>query len=300
MRNTKSPIPLAIPIIVGIIAISFSPILVRWSHAPASVQGMYRLVITVLLMLLFGGRRYSSIKSLSRKNWLFLTASGFFLALHFLLWMSSLAYTTVASSTILLTLEPLFVMGGAFFLFKERTTPFAIAAMGIAIMGAVLIGWGDIGISPANVYGDVLSILGTIAMAFSMLAAQRLLTQISPFLYSLIVFAVGALVFALYNVSLGIALFDYPLQDWGIFVLLAIVPTVFGHILFNWLLQYVNGTTISMCVLGEPIGASILAALLFGEILSTSQLAGGILVVVGLYLFLRTNRVTYEVNSSTA
>ncbi|RNB90461.1 DMT family transporter [Brevibacillus fluminis] len=300
MRDVKSPIPLFIPIIVGIIAISFSPILVRWSHAPASVQAMYRLLITVLLMLPFGGRYFGTMKSISRKNWLLLLVAGFFLALHFLLWMSSLLYTTVASSTILMALEPMFVMVGAFFLFKERTTPFAIAAMGVAIIGAVLIGWGDIGVSAENVYGDVLSILGTLAMAFNMLAAQQLLTRISSYVYSLLVFIIAGAFFAVYNFLMGIPMFNYPLEEWGVFLLLAIVPTVFGHILFNWLLQFTNGTTISMCVLGEPIGASILAAALFGEMLSFSQMTGGVFVVVGLYLFLRTNRVSYEVNSSTA
>lgn len=300
MRNVKSPVPLFIPIIVGIIAISFSPILVRWSDAPASVQGMYRLLITVLLMLPFGGRQFAAVRTISRKNWLLLAVAGFFLALHFLLWMSSLEYTSVASSTILMALEPLFVMVGAFFLFKERTTPLAIAAMGIAIVGACWIGWGDIGVSAANIYGDTLSILGTLAMAFNMLAAQQLLTQLSSYVYSLIVFTIGGVIFAVYNFFMGVPMFHYPLEEWGVFLVLAIVPTVFGHILFNWLLQFVNGTTISMCVLGEPIGASILAAVLFGEMLTFSQMAGGVFVVVGLFLFLRTNRVSYEVNSSAA
>ncbi|MNN68733.1 EamA-like transporter family protein [compost metagenome] len=110
------------------------------------------------------------------------------------------------------------------------------------------------------------------------------------YLYSLIVFLSAAGVFAVYNLFMGISFFNYPAKEWGIFVLLAVVPTVFGHILFNWLLQYVSATTVSMNILGEPVGASILAYLLLGEQLTTLQWAGGLLVMIGLAVYLYAER----------
>ncbi|MNI53073.1 EamA-like transporter family protein [compost metagenome] len=123
-----------------------------------------------------------------------------------------------------------------------------------------------------------------------MMVGQRLVSRMPSYLYSLIVFIAAVLVFAVYNVAKGIPFFDYPPKEWGIFVLLAVVPTVFGHILFNWLLQYVSATTVSMNILGEPVGASILAFLLLGEQLNTLQWAGGVLVMGGLAVYLYAGR----------
>ncbi|SFF17036.1 Permease of the drug/metabolite transporter (DMT) superfamily [Bacillus sp. OV194] len=296
MDKQKCPFPVFIPLIVGIVAVSFSSIFVKLSDAPVSVQGMYRLLFTVLFMLPFAGKQFKHSKQVTPRQWLLLFLSGMFLALHFLLWMGSLKLTTVASSTIILALQPVFVLIGAFFLFKERTTAASLAGMGVAICGAVLIGWGDVGISPENLLGDVLSFLGTLAVAVHMLIGQHLLRRIPSYFYSLSVFVSAIAVFALYNLGAGIAMAGYSKHDWTVFFLLAIVPTVFGHVLFNWLMKYVSATTISVNILGEPVGASILAYFMLNEHISAFQAAGGFLVCTGLYLFLRTNRPSHPVN----
>lgn len=286
MHVKKPPLPVPVLLLTGIIAISFSAIFVKWSSAPASVQGMYRLLLTSLLMLPFAPRYGEAIKAISRKEWLLLGASGFMLALHFLLWMGSLKYTSVASSTMIMSLEPVFIMAGSFLLYKERSAVSAILGLAVAIGGVCLIGWGDVGLSPDNVKGDLLSIGGTAAVAVHLLIGKKLVARIPSYLYSLIVFILAGAVFAVYNGVSGISFFDYPPREWGIFVLLAVVPTVFGHILFNWLLQYTSATTVSMSILGEPVGASILAFMLLGERLTGLQWSGGVLVLGGLAFYL--------------
>ncbi|AOZ94379.1 DMT family transporter [Paenibacillus crassostreae] len=290
LEKPSSPIPIIIPLLIGVIAVSFSSIFIKWSSAPASIQGMYRLLFTVILMLPFGVRRISEFRRITPKNWLLLGLSGFFLALHFLLWMGSLKYTTVASSTIILALEPVFIWCGAYFLFKERISTIAKFGMFIAVVGAGLIGWGDIGISSTNLYGDLLSFMGTIAVAIHMLIGQKLLSQVSPYVYNLSVFSVAVVVFAIYNISLGVSFINYAGREWGIFLLLAIVPTLFGHMLFNWLLQYISATRVSMSILGEPVGASILAFILLHEKLSIMQISGGVLAIAGMILFMKVTR----------
>lgn len=282
--------PVVIPLIVGIIAISFSSIFVKWSDAPVSVQGMYRLLFTLILMLPFVLKHGRTLKHISGIEWTLLILSGTFLALHFLFWMGSLKLTTVASSTILLSLQPVFVMAGAFIAFREKTTKPAIVGMVVAIIGAVMIGWGDIGISPQHIQGDILSILGTIVVAIHMLIGQKLLKTIPAALYSFTVFLTAVIVFAIYNTLLLIPMTGYSGKDWGIFLLLAIVPTVFGHVLFNWLLKYVTAATISMAILGEPVGASLLAYLLLNETLNIAQCLGGAIVLSGLYYFLKNTQ----------
>ncbi|OMD04006.1 multidrug transporter [Paenibacillus odorifer] len=276
--------------LIGIVAISFSAIFIKWSDAPASIQGMYRLLFTSLLMLPFARPYSGAAFALRKKDWLMLILSGAMLALHFLLWMGSLKYTSVASSTMIMALEPVFIMLGVYFLYKEKTALSAILGLGIAIGGVVFIGWGDIGISADNLKGDLLSVGGTVAVAVHMLIGQKLVVRMPSYLYSLIVFLSAAGVFAVYNLFMEISFFNYPAKEWGIFVLLAVVPTVFGHILFNWLLQYVSATTVSMNILGEPVGASILAYLLLGEQLTTLQWAGGLLVMIGLAVYLYAGR----------
>jgi len=303
MNSNKAPLPkwaLTALLLAGIIAISFSSIFIRWSSAPASIMAMYRLFLTGLLMLPFVLRQRPDVRSITLPDWGRMVLSGIFLALHFLFWMESLRFTSVASSTILLALEPLFVLAGAYWMFRERTTPRAVAGMSAAILGAALIGWGDMGITVQALQGDLLSFLGTAAVAVHMLIGQHVAKRIPSLFYSLTVFTVAAVSFLLYNLAVGISITGYPMREWGIFLLLAIVPTVFGHVLFNWLLQYVNAATVSMSVLGEPVGATLLAFLLLGEKLNPLQALAGLVIIWGVWYFLRHNRVHYEARDSSA
>lgn len=297
MTTARAPLPrwaLTLLLLAGIAAISFSSIFIRWSSAPSSILAMYRLLITGLLMLPFVIRQKPDLRRITLCEWLLMLLSGLFLALHFLFWMESLRFTSVASSTILLALEPLFVLAGAYWLFRERTTKRAVLGMASAIAGAALIGWGDVGISARALQGDLLSFLGTAAVAAHMLVGQKLARSIPSLLYSLIVFLTASAAFALYNAATSTPFTGYGRSEWGIFLLLAIVPTVFGHVLFNWLLQYVNAATVSMSVLGEPVGATLLAYWMLGESLNPSQAAAGAVIIWGVWYFLRHNKVRYD------
>jgi len=285
----KTKIPVSMFLFLGIIAISFSSIFIKWSTAPAAVIAMYRLLMTNVLMLPFLWRYIPEIARISFKDWLRTAGSGIALGLHFLFWMDSLRYTTVASSTAILTLEPILVLVGGFIMFGQRTTRTALFAMIIAIVGAVCIGWGDFRFSGDALKGDVLSLVGTIAVAVHMLMGQSIRRHMSAFVYSFFVFLFAAAVLAVYNLFAQVPFSGYPLREWGIFFLLAIVPTVFGHYVFNWLLKYMKATSISMTVLGEPLGATLLAYLLLGETVTMLQLWAGCLLLVGVGLFLRSN-----------
>ncbi|MGU3472712.1 DMT family transporter [Paenibacillus sp. D51F] len=284
----KSTLSILLPLAVGMAAISCAPILVRYSGAPVSVQGFYRMLFTFLMMLPFGWKYRHAFRTISMRDWVKLTVAGFFLALHFLLWMASLSYTSIASSTILLTLEPVFVAIGAYLVFKERLRRSAVIGMSVSIAGAILVSSGDFGLSRSAFYGDTLSLLGTVAVAVNMILAKQLMERIPSYVYSLIVFGITALCFAVYNVAGGIPMSGYEPKEWGLFLLLAIIPTVFGHMIFNWLLQSVKATTISMAVLAEPIGASLLGLLLFGELITGFQLIGGVFMIAGFILYLKS------------
>ncbi|WP_442604104.1 DMT family transporter [Paenibacillus sp. KN14-4R] len=289
MHTTNKPrVPLSLLMVVGIIAISFSAIFVKWSEAPAPVIAMNRLLLTVLVMLPFIFKYVPEFRKISLKSYGLLVASGVSLGLHFLFWMESLRFTSVASSTAILTLEPVLVMVGSFWIFRHKTSKVALFAMAIAVFGAVLIGWGDFKFSGDALQGDILSFLGTVAVAVHMIIGKSLIEHMSAYVYSLFVFLIGAIVLGIYNVGAGYSLVDYPAHEWGLFLLLAIVPTIFGHYLFNWLLKYMQATSVSMSVLGEPLGATILAYFLLHENITAIQLVAGLLLLVGVGGFIHS------------
>src|SRR5690606_37638656 len=154
--KTSGSIPRSLSIgllIIGMIAISFSAIFVKWADAPAGISAMYRLLLTNVLMLPFLYRYIPEIRSIHMKDWLLLAGSGMFLGLHFLLWMSSLFLTTVASSTVLLTLEPIFVLIGAFLLYQEKLSFKGFMGIALAMLGTLLISWGDFSLSIGALQG---------------------------------------------------------------------------------------------------------------------------------------------------
>lgn len=273
--------------VVGIIAISFSSIFVRWSSADVAVIAMYRLFLTNLLMLPFVWKYRHEMMRLNFRQWGLLLASGVMLALHFLLWMGSLRLTSVASSTVILALEPILILAGSVWLFKAKINRMMIIGMGIALLGSIAIGAGDFQLAGTALQGDVLSLLGTIAVAIHMLLGQFLRSGLSAFSYNFWVFFVAACTLAVYNLAMGHPFGGYAASEWGIFLLLAIVPTIFGHYLFNWLLQYMNATTVSMGVLGEPVFSSLLAWMLLGESLSAMQMIAGVVIIFGVWIFIR-------------
>lgn len=271
-------------LLIGVIAIALSAIFIKWSEAPTSIMGMYRLLFTVVFIVPFirrGSPLHKPSKSSLRDIGL-LALAGVFLGLHFLFWMESLVHTSVASSMVLLSLQPVFVAIGAFILFRERTPLGGALCMSLAIIGSAVIAWGDIGLSSQALYGDLLSILGALAYALYMLTGQALKDRISGLRYSLWVFAIAGGLLLLYNVSLGISLTHYPLREWGIFLLLALIPTILGQLLFNHLLRYLEASTISMAIVGEPVFAIILAYFMLGESSTIMQIIGGLITLAGI------------------
>lgn len=285
--KSKSPVSIELLYIIGIIAISFSSIFVRWSAAEVSVIAMYRLYLTNLLMLPLIWKYRKELFSLTPKQWGGLVLSGILLGLHFLLWMSSLRLTTVASSTVILTLEPILVMIGSFFLFGAKINRAMLAGMILALIGSIAIGSGDFKLSGTALHGDILSLLGTVAVAGHMLVGKQLVSTMSSFVYNFLVFFIAATTLAGYNAVQGFAFTGYAPKEWGIFLLLAIVPTLFGHYLFNWLMKFISAASVSMAVLGEPVFASLLAWLLLKESMTGIQLVAGVAILCGVWIFIR-------------
>lgn len=283
---------------ISIVAISFAAIFVKWSEAPATIISMYRMGIACLLLLPFVWIRKDEFKKLAKRDWLFLAFAGAFLGLHFALWFGSLKLTTVASSTIILSLQPIIALIGGFIIYKEKPSLSIFLPITISIIGVMMVGWGDFGQGDTTVMlGNFLSFLSVIAVVGYLLIGQSKVKSISHWIYSFTVFLFAGVALAIYNLLTATPIIGYETKEWGIFVLLAILPTI-AHVIFNMLLNYVNTTTISMSILGEPVGATILAVFLLGEKVIAWQMVGGCLALLGVFLFLRQqNKVKIKIRA---
>ncbi len=225
------------------------------------------------------------IKLITKRDWIFSTIAGVFLAFHFILWFESLNYTSVASSTVLVTLQPLFAFVGTYFFFKEPLTLKTVISGLIAILGSFLISWGDFQVSGTALYGDMLALIACALITGYLLFGQDVRKRISLITYTMVVYSISTICLFLYVIVKGESFGPYSSMDWLWFLLLAIIPNLFGHTLFNWALKWVSTNIISVAVLFEPIGAALLAYIVFSESLIPSQIIGGIVVIVGITLF---------------
>lgn len=271
---------------IAVVAVSTSAILVKLSAAPAPVIAFYRLFFSVLFMLpFFLAKNVKELLNITRRDWMFSIIAGVFLAFHFILWFESLKYTSVASSTVLVTLQPLFAFVGTFFIFKERISLGGILSCALGIMGSIIISWGDFRISGMALYGDFLALAACVMVTAYLLVGQSIRQRQTLMTYTFVVYGISSITLFLYCVIFQYSLVPPKSGDWIWFILLAVVPTLLGHTLFNWSLKWLSASTISMSILFEPVGAIILAYFILSEKVLPSQIAGGIVIIIGIALY---------------
>jgi drug/metabolite transporter (DMT)-like permease len=278
---------------IGVLSVSTSAIFVKLADAPAGVVAFYRLLFSVLLILpIFLYKYVRELKDITKRDWTFSIVAGIFLAFHFILWFESLNYTSVASSTVLVTLQPLFAFVGTYLFFQEKLSQKSIISGVIAIIGSVVISWGDFRISGMALVGDMLALVACALVTAYLLFGQDVRKRLSLITYTFIVYGVSTVTLFLYVIASGDSFTGYAQSDWVWFLLLAIIPTLLGHSFFNWAVKYISTNVISMSILFEPIGAAILAYFVLNEVITWTQFVGGLLVMLSVAYFLRANRRT--------
>ncbi len=281
-------------LIFGILAASTAAIFIRYAQqdAPSLVIAAWRLTLASLVLAPMALLRHrQEIGGLTRRDFALALLSGFFLALHFAAWISSLEFTSVASSVVLVTTTPLWVALLSPFTLKERLTRGVILGMGIALLGGVIIGLNDrsggAGSNPP--LGDLLALGGAVAAAAYVTLGRHLRTKMSLGSYTFVVYGVAALVLIVFMAAAGQQPFGYPLPAYFWFLCLALIPQLLGHSSFNWALRYLSAAFVSITLLGEPIGSTILAYLLLGETPTLVKLLGAALILVGIVIAAKGN-----------
>lgn len=261
---------------------STSSIMIRWCSAPALIMALYRLISTTALAAALKSRRLSQFSIVNKRDWALMAASGFFLALHLAFWISSLSYTSISSSVLFTNLQVIFVLAFSALILKERLKRWAIVGVLTALLGSSLIAGGDWG--HGRLLGDMLALASGFFVAVYLLLGRQVRARVETLHYTLVVSAVASLVILLSCVIMKLPLSGYPAVDWLLFLLMGLGPGLGGHAVLNWALKFVKAPLVAVSILGESVMASILGWIIFQEALLWYQLAGGGLILVGIYL----------------
>jgi drug/metabolite transporter (DMT)-like permease len=274
-------------LLLAVIFVSFGSIFVRLAHAPALAVSFYRVGLASLFLLPFAGneaRRSWSL--LTPKQRLVLLGAGVALALHFATWIASLSHTSIASSVLLVNTAPVFTVLLSRLFLGERAPRVVLVAIPIALAGAAIIALSDHAASPGSLFGNLLALAGAVTVAVYQVVGRGLRAALPLDAYVLGVWGTAALALLLLAAAGGVPLGGYGLQAWLAFVGLALIPTIGGHGLVNRSLRFLPAPTVGLFLLGEPVGASILAWFLFGEVPGSWTLVGGAIVLGALVLVL--------------
>jgi drug/metabolite transporter (DMT)-like permease len=291
----------------GVLAVSAASIFIRFAQnegAPSIVIAAYRLTIASLVLAPLALTRYrSELQGLVRQEWALALLSGFFLAVHFATWITSLQYTSVASSVVLVSTTPLWVALLSPLVLRERISRIAILGLALALAGSAVVGLSDSCtwhagqlacpslrsfFSGTASLGDTLALIGAWMAAGYMLVGRKLRAKMNLIPYVFVVYGMAAIVLIaiLFGMRESPAGYSPAVYLWV--VLLALVPQLIGHSTYNWALRYMPASFVSVALLGEPIGSTILAYFIFQEQPGWVKIVGAVLILCGIWLASRT------------
>jgi drug/metabolite transporter (DMT)-like permease len=304
MPDQRQRFILPIALVIAILAVSTSSIFIRFAQqeAPSLVIAALRLTFATLLLAPIAWFRHrDELKSLTQKEILLGTAAGLFLAVHFATWISSLEYTTVASSVVFVSTGPLWVALLSPVFLKERLTRAAVAGLLVAILGGIMIGLSDacswdgglqcpqLGqvLQGRAMWGNFLALVGAWTVSGYIIIGRKVRAGISLIPYIFLVYGVSAVALIGMMFAAGQSPRGYPAQTYGWIFLLALFPQLIGHSTYNWLLRFLPASLVAITTLAEPVASAVLAYFILGEAPTRAIIFGGLLILIGIYLAAR-------------
>jgi drug/metabolite transporter (DMT)-like permease len=267
----------------AVLLVSCGSVLVRLAEAPPLAVSFHRIFLAAAALAPFGAVPLArSWPALAGRQRAALVASGVALALHFATWIASLSYTTVAASVLLVNLAPVFTVALSRLFLRETPSAVVLGAIALALAGAAAIARGDWAAGAHSLGGDLLALVGAATLAIYHVVGRGLRQALPLTAYVFGVWATAALTLAVVALPLGVSLVAYPPRTFAFLALLALGPTLGGHGLVNRALRRLPAPTVGLFLLGEPIGASVLAYVVLGEVPGPWTLAGGAVVLVAL------------------
>jgi drug/metabolite transporter (DMT)-like permease len=286
-HHKLAPVQAKAVLVFGILCVSSAAIFVKLAEPEAEPLAIatWRLVFSsaILLPTVLLTRR-PALRRLDASDSQVVLFAGLALAVHFALWITSLRLTSVASSVVLVTTNPLWVALAEPVLFRQRYRPLLLAGVAVAFLGGVIIALGDRSVQANALAGDVLAVGGAIAAAAYFLAGRSVRARMDLLVYVALVYSVAAVALLATSLARGVPLAPFSAYTWLMLVLLAVVPQVLGHSSFNWALGHLSATYVSATVLGEALGSTLLAWWVLGQQPPPTTVTGGALILLGLWL----------------
>ena len=284
-ENPDLPINPLIILVFGIIGVSTGSIFARLADAPALVTAAYRVGLASLILIpLAAWKARDELRNLSFHDIRLAIVSGFFLALHFASWISSLDYTAIANSVVLVNTIPLWVGLLTPLIAKDRLTRATVISIIVSVIGGVIIGFGDFATGGQALFGDFLAVIGAICAAIYLLLGRNLRRQLSLLSYVAICYGSAALFLWLAVIALQLPVSGYSTQTVAAFWAMALVSQIIGHSSYNWALKWFSSGFVAVALLGEPIGATIMAYIIFNEGLTWTKFIGGLVILSAIYI----------------
>jgi drug/metabolite transporter (DMT)-like permease len=273
------------PVVVGfaVVVVSFAAILIRLCTVPTAVIAGLRLSMAALILLPLFAAGADRPRITAREVRLCILA-GLFLAVHFLSWIESLRWTTVASSVVLVTTSPVFSAVFAWIFLREGIGRKTLIAIILCIAGSLTISRGGIALGPDVLKGNLLAIVGAAAFGGYFVVGRTVRRAIGFLEYAFIAYSASAVMLVAWMLLRGHSFTGFDPANYFWILLLALGPQVFGHTTFNWALKYMPAPKVAISVLGEPIGSALLAWLFFSEVPGYTLFTGAALILYGVYL----------------
>jgi drug/metabolite transporter (DMT)-like permease len=268
----------------GVVVLSFATILIKVTPAPSAAVAAGRMVVAmVALTPFFLARLPSRRRELRGVSFWPMLVAGLLLAAHFALWIESINRTSVASSVVLVAMNPIFVAVLSPFVLREKVSWRIVLAVVLGVVGAAVIAGPQLR-SAAVTGGNLLALAGAACAGGYLMAGRSVRPKLSLVSYIYIIYGVAAIALLGYTLVTGTRLTGYSGKAWLFILLLGLGPQLLGHTSFNWALKYVPAPTVAMAVLGEPVGTTILAWLLLRQPPTLFEAIGGAIICGGIYL----------------
>jgi drug/metabolite transporter (DMT)-like permease len=276
-------------LVVGVLSISTAALFIKKCNQEVSPSVIAAARLGIASVILAGTavvtRRRQAIQ-IPRDVLPLILLAGILLAAHFFFWITSLSHTSVLSSVVIVTTNPIFVGIASLFIFREPLRRNLILGIALAAAGGLFIALSDSGKS-GTLYGNLMSLLGAIMASCYLLIGRRVRQRVDNLSYIVTVYSIAAIVLIVVAGFSGQNLLHYRASTYAYLFLLAIVPQLIGHSCLNWALAHASATLVAVCILGEPIGASILACVFLQEKVRGLQALGGALILSGIVLATR-------------
>jgi len=279
--------------LLGILGVSFASVFIKeCQDVPSLVLSMYRLDIAALILLLMNLVNKKRLLPIQNRELFLGFLSGVFLALHFYFWIASLKYTSIASSVVLVSTNPFFVVIISLLLIKEKFSSKILIALLASFIGTLIITASDgnlfgTKIDKTALFGDLLAIIGAFSVSFYFIIGSSLRKSMDTNKYITLVYTSAAVFITILVAFANVSITNYSAKDFSFMFLLAIIPQLIGHTAFNWVLKYLKAAAVAITTLGEIIGSSILAYIFFGQTISFCQFVGILFIMSAILISIR-------------